>query len=94
MEKDTIDLFVEYFYQHNYYFDKNKEQSFREKMLFARVHYSKTDEFLSSFYYRWCVNADTFVIPYGVFRVLFFEEWKPLGQLWVQNLKTKSVLKK
>ena len=91
---DIIDKFVEHFYKNNLTFDEKEESKFREQMLFAREHYAKTDKFLNEYYNKWCLHPDALVLPYGVFRTLFFDIWEHLGIKWVQDIKLKRKMKK
>lgn len=82
---DIIDKFIKYFYEKNYTFDEKKEKLFRDQMEFAREHYPRTDEFLESYYIKWCDKEDTFVLPFGVFKTLFQDVWPDLGTLWARG---------
>jgi len=88
---DIVDKFVKYFYENNYTFDDHKEKLFRDQMKFARENYPKTDKFLNSYYKKCCTNKDNFILPMGVFRILFSEVWPPLGLMWIRGNKLKKV---
>ena len=86
MKEDILQMFIDYFYKHNHTFDDKQEELFRKQITFAREHYNKTDIFLSKYYYRWCVNLNGLVLPHGVFKTLFFDEWEDLSKLWMRNI--------
>lgn len=90
---DILEKYIEYFYKHNFTFDLKKEDRFREQIMFAREHYAKTDKFLKIYYNTWCNNQEAFVLPYGVFRTLFYDEWPKLAILWIQKIKLRDMKK-
>lgn len=93
MKKDIIEIYIEYFQKKTFTFDDKAEIKFREQMEFAQKHYKKTNVFLDNFYNKYCLDSNSFVMPYSVFRELFFTEWKDLGILWIQHIKSQRLKK-
>lgn len=92
--KDILEEFITYFHNNLETFDKRQEEDFREKINFAREHYKKTDVFLQKYYNDWCIKKDTLILPFGVYRTLFYDEWADLIKLWIQDKKSKQKMKR